>query len=97
MYSINYFPRYIVSRFSIDPQTSLKLGSVKSTLEAEVTYSINNGKSFVENPTVQVKLPSGDIEEVTAPAESYTHIRWKFSQDIEPQKEVKASYLATVR
>lgn len=64
---------------------------------AVVTYSINNGKTFVAKPTIKVKLASGKVEIQPAPAEMYTHVRWKFAQPIAPNAVVNAAYQVKVR
>ena len=63
---------------------------------AKITYSIDNGKSFVEKPTIQVKLPNG-IETRPAPAERYTQLRFNFADSIAPASVVSASYQVKVR
>jgi uncharacterized repeat protein (TIGR01451 family) len=49
--------------------------------DAEITFSIDNGKTFKKPSllTYEVKLPSGKIEKRTASPEQYTHIRWTVS------------------
>lgn len=82
----------------IPKQTTYVLNSVTvKNNTAKVTYSIDNGKSFVEKPLVQVKLPNGKIVTRPAPAELYTHVRWKFGQSITPQAVVNATYQVRVR
>jgi uncharacterized repeat protein (TIGR01451 family) len=73
------------------------LTSATATNGATTTYSIDKGKTYVANPTIQVKLPNGKIETRPAPAEMYTNIRWKFNQPINPKAVVNASYEAKVR
>lgn len=65
--------------------------------DSAVTYSIDNGKTFVAKPTVKVTLPNNQIEERPAPAEAYTHIRWNFGNSLEPNTAVKAGYQVKVR
>lgn len=81
----------------IDSQTIYKMLSAHSSIEAEISYSINNGKSFEIHPKIQVKLADGRIVKRPAPAEKYTHVRWKFKDSVAPNKQVKATYLAQVR
>lgn len=82
----------------IPKQTTYILNSVTvKNNAAKITYSIDNGKSFVEKPTVQVKLPNGKVETRPAPAELYTHLRWKFAQSIAPATPVNATYQVKVR
>lgn len=82
----------------IPKQTTYVLNSVTvRNNKAKVTYSIDNGKSFVEKPTVRVKLDTGKIETQPASAELYTHIRWKFEQPISSAIPVNATYQVRVR
>ncbi|MBF2063681.1 MAG: DUF11 domain-containing protein [Calothrix sp. C42_A2020_038] len=64
---------------------------------ATITYSIDQGKTFVANPIVKVTLANGKVEERPAPAEAYTHLRWNFNQELAPNAEIQATYLAKVR
>lgn len=90
--------RNLVVTQPIPNQTTYILNSVTvKNSGAEITYSINNGKSFVEKPTVRVKLPNGKVETRPAPAELYTHVRWKFAEAIIPTAAVNASYQVKVR
>lgn len=72
------------------------LGTATNSSNAKTTYSIDNGKSFVESPTIQVKLANGQVETRPAPAEAYTHIRWNFG-DTNPKGTVNAKYQVKVR
>ncbi len=82
----------------IPKQTAYVLNSsttIKST--ATVTYSIDNGKTFVAKPTVKVKLANGKVETRPAPAEAYTHVRWKFNNAIAAKSTVAAAYQVRVK
>lgn len=82
----------------IPQQTTYLLNSVTvKNNGVNVTYSIDNGKSFVAKPTVKVKLPDGKVETRPAPAEIYTHVRWKFEESIAPAAAVNATYQVKVR
>jgi uncharacterized repeat protein (TIGR01451 family) len=72
---------------------------LKSTAQtaADVTYSIDGGKSFVASPMVQVKLANGQIEQRPAPATAYTHVRWQLNEAIAPGQSANVSYQVTVR
>jgi uncharacterized repeat protein (TIGR01451 family) len=63
----------------------------------EVTYSIDGGKTFVAQPTIQVKQPDGTVETRPAPAETYTHVRWKFPEALNPAVALNSSYQVKVR
>jgi uncharacterized repeat protein (TIGR01451 family) len=82
----------------IPKQTAYVLNSsttIKTT--ATVTYSIDNGKTFVAKPTVQVKLANGKVETRNAPAEAYTHVRWKFTNAIAAKSTIAAAYQVRVK
>lgn len=64
---------------------------------SEMTYSIDGGKTFVANPTVEVTLPDGTVETQPAPAEVYTHIRWSLSNAIGANASLNVAYQVEVR
>lgn len=74
-----------------------KLKSAKASSEAKISYSIDGGKNFVENPTIEVTLPNGKVETQPAPATAYTHVRWKFDQSVAAKTTVKGIYEVQVR
>jgi uncharacterized repeat protein (TIGR01451 family) len=77
--------------------TKFVLNSVEASIAANVTYSIDQGKTFTANPVVKVTLPNGQVVEQSAPAEVYTHARWNFSQALQPATKITASYQVAVR
>jgi uncharacterized repeat protein (TIGR01451 family) len=81
----------------ISPQMTYIMNSAAGTNSAEITYSIDGGKTFVANPTIKVKLNNGQIQERPAPATSYTNIRWKFTKAIDPNAKVQANYQVRVK
>jgi uncharacterized repeat protein (TIGR01451 family) len=72
------------------------LKSANITNNAKITYSIDGGRSFVENPTVRVTLPNGKVETKPAPATVYTHIRLQVPS-VAAKTIVKATYQTQVR
>lgn len=62
-----------------------------------ITYSIDNGKTFVEKPVVQVQRTDGRIETRPAPAERYTHVRWVAKQAIASGSKLNLTYQVKVR
>ena len=60
----------------------LNSATIDANNKAKISYSIDNGRNFVENPTVKVTLPNGKVETKPAPATAYTHIRWNFGRAI---------------
>jgi len=81
----------------IPKQTVYVLNSASINNTATVTYSIDNGKTFVAKPTVKVKLTDGKVVTQPAPATAYTHVRWKFGQAINPKATAAAAYQVRVR
>ncbi|MCP6758031.1 MAG: hypothetical protein NHB32_04480 [Fischerella sp. CENA71] len=75
----------------------LKSANVNVNKGAKITYSIDGGRSFVENPTVKVTLPNGKVEIRPAPATAYTHIRLAFGESIPAKTTVKGTYEVQVR
>lgn len=68
-----------------------------SVATAQVIYSIDGGRTYSANPTVEVKLPNGKVEKRPAPAEAYTHIRWQFPEPLPAKTSVNVEYQVRVR
>lgn len=83
----------------IPTQTTYVLGSatVSQNTGAVTTYSIDGGKTFVNNPVIKVTLPDGTVEEQPAPPEVYTHVRWNFGNTVDSGIAMKATYEVEVR
>lgn len=75
----------------------LKSATVNANAGAKITYSIDGGRSFVDNPTVKVTLTNGKVETQSAPATVYTHIRWNFGTSVPAKTTVKGTYEVQVR
>lgn len=67
-----------------------------SNQEAKITYSIDGGRTFVENPTIEVTLPGGTVATQPAPATAYTHIRLQLPL-VAAKTTVKAMYQTQIR
>ena len=80
----------------VPAQTTYVLESAKAN-GAELTFSIDGGETFVAEPLVEVTLPDGAVELQPAPAEAYTHIRWDYSESLEPLAAVKAVYEVSIK
>jgi uncharacterized repeat protein (TIGR01451 family) len=72
--------------------TQLLAGSVSADGSAKVTYSIDNGKSFSAQPTVEEKQPDGSVKRVAAPASMYTQIRYEWADPLNNGASLKAFY-----
>ncbi len=75
----------------------LNSATVNSNTGAQITYSINGGKTFVKNPTVQVKLADGTVATRPAPDTAYTHVRWNFGKSVPAKASVNGTYQVKVR
>ncbi|MEP0917427.1 hypothetical protein NC981_11385 [Leptolyngbya sp. DQ-M1] len=64
---------------------------------AELSYSIDGGKTFSANPLVQMTLPDGRTEMQPAPPEAYSHVRWTYAKSIAPKKGLEMTYDVSVR
>ena len=80
----------------IPRQMTYKLDSAASLDGAEITYSINNGETFVAIPKIKIEAEDGSVVQSPAPPEAYTHIRWKFNS-VSPEKAANATYEVRVR
>jgi uncharacterized repeat protein (TIGR01451 family) len=74
-----------------------QLNSATSGKDKTLTYSIDQGKTFVANPMVKVTLANGKVEERPAPDSAYTHVRWDFNQQLQPNASLQVAYLTKVR
>ena len=73
-----------------------KLDSATSQNNAQITYSIDDGETFVAKPTIKITLEDGTVEERPAPAEAYTHVRWNFPS-VTPETGATAMYMVQVQ
>ena len=73
------------------------LKSATATSNAKITYSIDGARTFVDNPTIQVKLANGKVETKPAPAKAYTHIRMNFNESVPGKAIFKGTYEVQVR
>lgn len=64
---------------------------------AKLSYSIDGGKTFSDNPMVQVTLPDGRTEMKPAPPETYSHLRWTVAKPIAPKNGLEMTYDVSVR
>lgn len=72
------------------------LNSANSLNNAKITYSIDGGRNFAENPIIKVTLAGGKVETQPAPATAYTHLRFNIPA-VAAKTTVKATYQTQVR
>ena len=80
----------------IPEKMTYELDTAKSKNQAEVVFSIDNGKTFVAKPTIIIETEDGKTIEQPAPAETYTHVRWKFGS-LDPAENIAATYEVQVQ
>ena len=80
----------------IPSQMIYEVGTATSKNQAEVVYSIDNGETFVAEPTITITTEEGEKIEQPAPAETYTHVRWKFGS-LSPEAGITAMYEVRVQ
>jgi uncharacterized repeat protein (TIGR01451 family) len=80
----------------VPAQTQYVLGSALAN-GAQLTYSIDSGKSFVAKPTIKVKQADGSVVEKPAPAAMYSHVRWDYSASVKSASTVHSVYEVSVK
>ena len=72
--------------------TQFIAGSVNADGSVTVTYSIDNGRSFTGQPTVEEKQADGSTKKVAAPTSMYTQIRYEWADPLSQGTKLNASY-----
>lgn len=72
-------------------------GSAQPENEAEVTYSIDGGKSFQSQPTIEEKQVDGTTKRVPASVSSYTQVRYEWANGLAANSKLSASYKVRVK
>jgi uncharacterized repeat protein (TIGR01451 family) len=76
--------------------TTFVAGTAKAD-GAKAIYSIDGGKSYSEQPTVEEKQADGSVKRVAAPLSMYTDIRYEWSDPLVQGGKVTASYKVRVK
>jgi uncharacterized repeat protein (TIGR01451 family) len=77
--------------------TSFVAGSAKTDGSAKVFFSIDGGKNYSANPTIDEKQADGSVKKVAAPVNMYTHVRYEWADPLAPGGHVTASYKVRVK
>ncbi|MCU1267076.1 MAG: hypothetical protein JWM21_3394 [Acidobacteria bacterium] len=77
--------------------TSFVAGSAKVEGSAKVVYSLDGGKSYSNNPTIEEKQADGSLKKVSAPVSMYTNVRYEWADPLAPGGHVTASYKVRVK
>jgi uncharacterized repeat protein (TIGR01451 family) len=60
-----------------------------------VEFSIDGGATYTPNPEVEIRR-EGQTVRVPAPAERYTHVRWRVQEAVAPGEEIQARFQAVI-
>lgn len=77
--------------------TSFVAGSAVAQYGATVSYSIDGGKSFAVEPTIEQKQADGTTKRTPAPASMYTQVRYEWSDPLAAGATLSASYKVRVK
>ncbi len=64
---------------------------------AEVTYSIDGGKTFQSQPVIEEKQADGATKQVPAPVSMYTQVRYEWADGLAANSKLSASYKVRVK
>jgi len=66
--------------------------------DAEITCSIDNGRTWVKPPAmIEFRKADGSLEKKTAPPDMYTHIKWTIKKPVAPGQSGHVSVKVTVK
>lgn len=77
--------------------TQLIAGSATSDGSASVSYSIDDGKTFSPQPTIEERQADGTTKRVPAPVSMYTQIRYEWADSLAQNSKLNASYQVRVK
>ena len=77
--------------------TQLIIGSTSADGSAKVVYSIDNGRTFSAQPTIEERQADGTVKQVPAPVAMYTNLRYEWSDPLAQGTRLTASYKVRVR
>ena len=76
--------------------TEFVAGSAKAD-GAKTVFSIDGGKSYSSQPTIEEKQPDGSVKRVPAPSSMYTEIRYEWADPLAQGGKLSASYKVRVK
>jgi len=89
--------RHYRTMAQIPQGTSFIAGSAVAEYGASVSYSIDGGKNFAVQPTVEEKQADGTTKRVPAPVSMYTQVRYDWADPLAAGTSLSASYKVRVR
>ena len=77
--------------------TAFVAQTAKGDGEPKVTYSIDGGKSYAEQPMIDETQPDGSIKKVAAPVSAYTQVMFEWAKPLVSQTKINAAYRVRVK
>lgn len=77
--------------------TMFVAGSASTDKSATITYSIDGGKNYAVQPTIEQRQADGTIKRVPAPVTMYSHIRYEWNEALNAGENLTASYQVRVK
>jgi len=74
------------------PQGTIFVADSAKAEGAKAVYSIDGGKSYSAQPTIEVKQADGSVKRVPAPVSMYTEIRYEWADPLAQGGKLSASY-----
>lgn len=81
----------------IQKGTEFVAASAKADGAAQVSYSIDDGKTFLPEPLIEEKQADGSVKLVPAPVSMFTQVRFEWAGALEPNGRFNASYRVRVK
>lgn len=72
-------------------------GSAKGDDAPKVLYSIDGGKTFSAQPSIEEKQPDGSVKQVPAPVSMYSQLRFEWVKSLPSQSKLTAAYRVRVK
>lgn len=72
-------------------------GTAKGEESADVSYSIDNGKTFSEQPMIDEQQVDGTVKQVPAPVSTYTNILFQWDNSLVAGEKLEAEYQVQVK
>lgn len=76
--------------------TSFIAGTANGEASAKVSYSIDGGKNYSEQPMIDETQPDGSVKKVPAPVSAYTHVLFQWDAPLEAGDKFNAHYRVRV-
>lgn len=72
-------------------------GTAKAEDAPQISYSIDDGKTFSAQPLIDEKQPDGSTKKVAAPVSMYSQIKFEWAKDLPAKAQLSAAYRVRVK